>query len=428
MLPQRFVRTAVPLLLAVAVVATVLIVRSATNETYTVTAVFDNVKGVVPGNKVVAGGAQVGRIAKIELAEDGYPRAELELEDDFELRQGATADIQVNSLAGEVNRYILLEAGSGPVLREHATIGLARTDQPVEIDHVFRTLDRKTRADVRGVLDKLDRATKGRGPDLARATALGAGSLNESTRLLQEINADGRALQALLRNSHIAFRAIARNPGAAGSLVDGLAGMLETTARRKSELAASIQRTPAALRSTRSALTRLERAVPTLRSFVAVARPTARQLTPTARELRPTARQLRPALASTRRLIQDSPPDLRALLPLLRTSSRFLTLADPVVCRSNPILDEIRVFTPELTSGVVHVAGTTSSYDANGHTVRVPAVSQDPPADPIGPDSPGPGAVRPPFFRNPGIGYPTLQNWPDFEKSFLSDPNERCPR
>jgi virulence factor Mce-like protein len=428
MLPQRFIRTAVPLLLAVAVIATVVIVRNATHETYTVSAVFDNVKGLVPGNKVVAGGAQVGRISKIELGRDGYPRVDLEVEHNFALRQGATADIQVNSLAGEVNRYILLRAGSGPVLHDRATIGLARTDQPVEVDDLFRTLDPKTRADVRGVLEELNLATEGRGPDLARATALGAHSLNEGTRLLQEINADGLALHALLRNSHIALRAIARNPGAASSFVDGLAGTLETTARRKSELAASIERTPAALRSTRFALDRLDRAVPTLRSFVAVARPTARELTPTARELRPTARQLRPALASTHRLIQDSPSDLRALLPLLRTSSRFLTLADPVLCSSNPILDDVRVFTPELTSGVVHVAGTTSAYDANGHTVRVPAVSQDPPAEEIGPDLPGPGSVKPPFFRNPGIAYPTLQPWPDFEKSFLSDPHERCSR
>lgn len=417
----RTLRLVVPALLAAAIITVALTIKSAADGTYEVTALFDDVKGLVPGNEVQAGGARIGTVGDIELDGDGYPRVTLEIDDDFQLRQGATADLRLFSLANQLGRYVLLTQGRGPVLGDGATIGLARTDQPVELDDVLRTLDPATRADVRGVLRKLNEATAGRGHDLAVAAEHAAPSINEFANLLEDVNADEHALRAVLREGRVALRAITRDPGAAGDFVDRLGGLLQTTAHRQAEISASLERLPAGLRSTRLALERLDRSIPELRTLVRTARPATRELIPTARELRRTAAVLPPALASIRRLIAQSPAHLTRLQPLLRTAGPSLERVDSVLCLANPILDEVRVFTPSLIQGVVEFGDLLRSYDANGHVAMVGVIEREPPTNPVGPDTPGPGSVEPPFFRYPGIAYPVLQPWRDFPETFLTD-------
>lgn len=412
----RATRLLVPLTLVAALVAVLVIASS--GGSYRVVAVFDQVNGLVRGAEVRAAGFEkVGTVDDISLGRDGLPHVRLTLDDGYRLRQGATANLRLYSLAGEVNRYVDLRQGSGPELRDGATLGLTSTDQPVEIDQVLSTLDPRTRAEVRGLLAELDAGTRGRGPDIRRALVHSADAIGQTAALLGDVRGDGDSLRALVRQGRRVVGTLAADSGAAPGAIDELAALLRTTARRQAELAAGVAGLPAGLRSPRLALERTDAAVQRLEGVVRDARPAVRALAPFSRDLRDTLPAARSTLAETRRLATAAPAQLRALRPLLRTASPVLDQLAPVLATANPMLDQIRVRLPDVFGFFSNWADFTANYDANGHAARIGLVFEPAPANQLGPSDSGAGMLLRPFGRTPGVleGEP----WKDYASSFV---------
>ncbi|MCA1683571.1 MAG: MlaD family protein, partial [Actinobacteria bacterium] len=385
--------------------------------TYEVNAVFDQVNGLVSGAKVEAAGVRVGKVTRIELGSDGLPHVRLRVDSDYRLRRGATAEVRFFSVAGELNRYVALTAGAGPELSDGATLGVARTDQPVEIDQVLSTLDPATRRSVRGLLAGLDSSLKGRGADISATLASSGPALNNTASLLADVNADGAALKTAVSQTRVVVGELARDPGALSATADRTAALLATTARRQSALRRALPRLGAAIRNPRVALDRLDGAVGDLRALVSAASPGVAQLVPAARELSGALRAGRPALAAAASLTRTAPADLRRLSPLLGTAKPVLKTLDPVLRGANPILDNARVRLPDFFSFFSNWADFTSNYDAAGHAARVGLVFAPAPLRSVGPGEAKPGHLLAPFLRLPGVleGEP----WTDYEKSFV---------
>ena len=384
---------------------------------YALEATFEQAHGLVEGAEVQAAGFKVGSVERIELGADGFPHVRMRIDDGYRVRRGGRANIRFFSVSGVVNRYVLLEQGSGPRLDDGATLPAGRTDQPVEIDQVLSTLDPATRADVHGLLDGLDRSTRGRGGDIDRTLRSSARALRETATLVSEVRGDGRALRTLLHDGRRVVGALAAEPAALGSSADELAGLLNTTAARQDELARGVGGLPAGLRSGRQALDRTRVAVDGLRAVVREARPGVRRLAPFARDLRPTLDAAVPALAQARTLVRDAPGDLDRVDVLLRTARPVLTRLNPVLRTANPMLDEVRVRLPDAFGFFANWADFASNYDANGHAARVGLVFPPAPTNVVGPSDPGPGNLRRPFARTPGVleGEP----WTNFRDSFV---------
>jgi phospholipid/cholesterol/gamma-HCH transport system substrate-binding protein len=392
--------------------------------TYEVTAIFDEVPGLTKGSEVKAGGVNVGRVADIALVgENRLPHVKLQIDDDFRLRQGATADLRLYSNAGQLNRYIALEQGKGNALRDGATVGLAFTDQPVEFDQVLRVLDRRTRDDIASVIASLDRGSAGRAPEIQRIAASAPDALAQTAELVAQINSDGRALQTAVVQGRRVVSAMAKDPASLGGFADRLGALLATTATRERDLAFTVRQAAPAMRSPRIALDHLRRAVPDLRALIRTARPAVGQLPPTARTLRPTLAAARPALREVRRLTSGAPADLRALLPLVRTATPVMGPLERSLCLSGPILDMARASAPDWVGGLQEYGMINSNYDANGHAARIFIHTPRITGGTVQPDEDGYGFVVKPFLRTPGanIGQP----WRSFRQSFIGG-DGRC--
>ncbi len=410
-------RAAAPLVLVFALVAIAVLVLFSAPAQYHVNAIFDQVNGLVSGSDVEVAGTKVGTVDSIWLGIDGLPRVRLAIDGDYRLRRGASANIRMFSLAGEVNRFVSLQAGSGPVLPDGATIGVGHTDEPVEIDQVLSTLDPRTAANVRAVLAGLDRSTAGRGGDIGATLAHSADALRNTAGLLREATSDGQALRTLVHDGSGVMQALARDPSALGSTADTLAALLHTTAVRQADLASTAELLAPGLRSPQQALQRLDGSITTLDRLVRVAQPGVRALVPFSLALSPTLRAAPPAVAQLERLVTNSPADLRALAPLLRQLGPLLRVLEPVLGSANPILDQLRVRLPDFFSFFANWADFTSPYDANGHEARVGLVLAPAPLSPTGPSDNKAGVLEPPFLRTPGVlgGQP----WTDYAKSFI---------
>jgi phospholipid/cholesterol/gamma-HCH transport system substrate-binding protein len=385
---------------------------------YEVHAVFDQVNGLVNGADVEVAGTKVGKVTDIELGEDGFPHVTLEIVDDYRVEQGAVASIRAASAAGQVNRFVALQPGDGPELDDGSTLGLARTDQPVEPDQVLSTLDAKTRRDVAHALAGLAVATDGEGADLRASLAHSAQALGASADLVHQVAADGEALREAIDRGGEIVATLADNRDSLTATAERLRSALAVSAARAPELERSAASLATGLSAPRQALERFDGSIGTLRGLVADAGPAVDKLVAFSEALQPALAQARPALQEAAGLVEDAPAQLQALGPLVEAAQPTLKVLDPFLAQLGPMLDEGRVRTPDFFSFFANWADFTSVYDANGHAARVGLVLPPATDNVIGPSDDRAGQLEAPFVRTPGVldGEP----WDDFRDSFLS--------
>lgn len=399
-------------------VALALVLWPHAGGSYRVTAVFGDVRGLVRGADVRAGGVRVGRVESIRLGADGLPRVRLSVSRSYVLRQGARAAVRVASLSSEWNDYVSLTSGAGAPLHDGAVLGPRSTSSPVQVDEALQALGPRTRGELRAVLASVNSGTAGRGRDIARTLAAAGGTLRQMAALSGDVTADGAALRTVVADTGRVTGALVSRPGSLGASLESTAALIHVTAGREQSLRATLAALPAALGQARGALASGRAAVQPLRSLIAASRPGLPQLAPTARALVPVMQSARPALASASRLAGSAPSDLRALVPLLRDARPLLASLAPVLRESGPMLDQARVRLPDAFSFFANWADFTSNYDANGHAARVGVVLPPASTRVLAPDSNSAGQLKAPYLRTPGSleGQP----WEDYQKSFVA--------
>lgn len=106
-----------------------------------ITAYFAKAVGVYPGSEVKVLGIGVGRITAVEPRGDRV-RVDMTVDDGIEIPANASAVVVAPSLVSD--RYVQLTPaydGGGPLLADGTTIPLARTDTPVELDDLTKSVN-----------------------------------------------------------------------------------------------------------------------------------------------------------------------------------------------------------------------------------------------------------------------------------------------
>lgn len=396
--------------------------------TYEMRAVFDDVRGLIPGGEVRAGAITVGKVTEVELNSDDEPEVAFQVDDEVRLHEGAIADIRLGSNVGAVNRTIELDLGdpTKPELEEGSTLSGEFTDQPVNFDAAVEILNPPTRENLKEVLAGLDAAVKGRGEDFDKALRHSAAATNETANLLAAVGADGESLETLVTETERIVSALASSPGDLSEAADNTALLLATTGNRQAELAESVDRLGPALASGRTALARLADATPTLRAFVTGLRPVVEELGPLVRILPEATAAAGPFLAETRALVLDGPSSLAEALPIIQAAKPVARKLDPVARGALALGQELRVYVPEVIGAFQNFGAATGSYDRVGHILSTAAGNAQtgpPHTNAITETECGPGLLELPYTRAPG----TLEcdPWTDFRDSFIYPKDEK---
>lgn len=405
--------------------AAFLLLLSASRDTYELRATFDDVRGLIPGGDVTAGAIVVGTVTSVELNENDDPEVVMEITSDYPVYQGAFANIRLASNVGAVNRVIDLSEGdpTSEPLENGSMLAGAQTDNPVDFDLAVSTLTPKVRGQIKSILIGLDEAFLERGPDFDRTLRHSSAAMNQTARLLAQVNRDGEALRTLVSEGQTVVSALASSPDDLGEAADRTANLLSITAARQSELAESIRLLGPSLASARGLLERTDAAIPNLRTFVADSGPLLDQLGPFADVVPPASRAAAPFIEETRKLVRDAPGDLRRQAGLLEEAPPVVKRLIPLVERLNPVADQLRVFAPETLGFFQNVADAAANYDVNGHMIRVAngPGNEMPPSTAaggeIGPSDCTPGLLAPPYLRTPGVT--ECQPWDDWEDSLI---------
>jgi len=159
--PARIAAIAV---LVVAVIALGVVIFGGGGE-HRYSLLFQNASQLVPDNQVLIGGQPVGSVESIELTDDNL--AEVNVSVEQELHEGTTAIIRATSLSGVANHYVSISPGpnSNPPLDDDATLGLASTTTPVDIDQLFNTFPPSVRLGLERFIKGNAEIYAGRGED-----------------------------------------------------------------------------------------------------------------------------------------------------------------------------------------------------------------------------------------------------------------------
>lgn len=324
-------RGAVLAALAVTLVAVVVVVaRSGDNRDYKVFLQLSNAEGLREGRAVKIGGADVGKIKKIELGRGDLVQAELALDrHDGRVGKGASATIKPTNLLGE--KFVELDPGDRSAPEPSGVvIPRSRVTGSVDLDQVINVLDADTRTRLGILINEAGLGMTGRRADFSSLLAQLPPSLDSARALVGELVSDNHTLARLIvRGERFASR-VTPERRALARMIDSAGETMRTLSARRAQLRDTVERAPGALS--------------TLQRFLAELRLTTRPLGPAARAISRTGPALTRTLSALDPFRRAAEPTLAKATAVAPTLTTLGTQATPVLRRSNPALRSLTAF------------------------------------------------------------------------------------
>lgn len=347
---------------------------------YRYTLKFENVSLLVPGNLVMVGGHPVGSVESIKLSDDNL--AEMEVELDEEVREGATFIVRKSSLSSVHSHYISMTPGpdNAPVLAEGTVLGEESTTAAVEIDQLFDTFDEKTRRGWSNLIRGVASIYAGDAAEGANKTFKYSGASFSSTqRLMAELSDQDAKLGEFVKNTGGLMTTLAEVSPTLTEMVSNANTALGAIASENESLSLALQELPPTLRQGNTTFVNLRAALddvePLLRANgraadAGLAEFLRDDVTPVLRRLKPVASNLA-TVASRPGPSNDANELLAALIPLQSTARPAVNAVVRALNASQEEVSETRAYAPDIFNAFAKLGAATANYDANGHYTRV---------------------------------------------------------
>jgi phospholipid/cholesterol/gamma-HCH transport system substrate-binding protein len=364
------------LILALVVIGLVIL---GNQSSYTLRGVFQNASGLVTGNSVLIGPAQVGTVQAIGLTRNGSAEVTMSLKPDVgPMHQGTVARIYEDSLSGIASKYIVLEPGAkgAPPIHDGGTIGLSDTYSEVSLDSVFDTLDPLTRKGLRDVIRGEGTAIAGKGVQANRTLEYFAPGLQSTSQVTAELTRDAPEFDALIADGARTMQALASKSQQLTQLISNTSTATGAIARQSQALDEALTLLPGTLRRTTTTFVGLRQTLDALNPLVAASKPNVRQLAEFANRLEPLINESIPTVAELNRLIHNpaGTGDLTQLALEAPSLARIAGSALPRLIKemnnSQAQLDYLREYTPDVVGALTNLGQIGANYDANGHYTR----------------------------------------------------------
>ena len=350
------------------------------SDKYNVKATFQTAGQLVGGNEVQVGGKPVGEVTSIELTEDGQAEVEMVIDSEFEpLHEGTAAGVRVGSLSGIAGRYVSLTPGpnDAPEIEDGGRIDADDTTTPVDLDQLFNTLDPKTRKGLQEIVQGGATQYDGRAAEANEAAKYFNPALSTSSRLMNELIRDDDRFESFVVDTATVVGAIAERRDDLADLVTNANATARAIGDENAALARALGLLPSTLRKANTTFVNLRAALGDLDVLVAESKPATRDLAPFFRALRPLVADAEPTIRDLRLLIRrdGAGNDLTDLTRKQPRLARLASVAFPRTIRalqkSQPVIEYIRPYTPDLAGWITKFGQGASNYDAHGHFARI---------------------------------------------------------
>ena len=365
------------LLIAVIALAVLLL---GSGSSYTLRVDFQDAGGLVPGNQVMIGPANVGAVNSTSLTPNGQAQVQISLDSTAApMHQGTVAHVYENSLSGIANRYVVLEPGSSaaPTLPSGSVIGEDHSYSFVSLDQLFNTFTPATRQGFRDFIRGEAAAIQGRAPEAHSSLLYFAPALSSTANVTAALTKDEPVFDGLLVQGAKAMQQLASRAQQLTQLVANGNAATGAVASQAQALEAALRLFPGTLTRSTTTFRGLNTTLDALTPLVIKAKPAVRQLAPFAAGLRSLATVSIPTVAALNSLIGTSSGGGGGLLKLLRETPSLSRIAVPAFPRlirqmnlSQPQLDYLREYAPDLVAALTNLGQAAAYYDSNGHYTR----------------------------------------------------------
>jgi phospholipid/cholesterol/gamma-HCH transport system substrate-binding protein len=369
------VRIAVIAVLAIVVIALGVVIFGGGSE-HKYNLLFQNASQLVPDNQVLIGGQPVGSVESIELTDDNLAKVVVSVSQ--ELHEGTTATIRATSLSGVANHYVSISPGpnSNPALDNDATLGLAQTTTPVDIDQFFNTFPAPVRRGLANFIKGNAGVYAGRGSDANRTFKyLGVG-LNRAGAFAGDLNADEKLFARFLVSSSRLGTAVSERSTELSSAIANANAAFGAIASQNTALDQSLQLLPPTFRQANTTFVNLRAALDDVEPLIDTSKTATKELAPFLAEFRPVLSKAVPVfrnlrLAARRPGFANDTAELLGTLPTVQQrASRAFPHSEAAIAGFQPNLNFIRAYSPDLFNGFAKLGQASAPYDGNGHYVR----------------------------------------------------------
>jgi phospholipid/cholesterol/gamma-HCH transport system substrate-binding protein len=365
---------AIGVLVAVVIALGIVIFGGGGGHTYNL--LFQNASQLVPDNQVLIGGQAVGSVESIELTDDNLAKVVVNVEQ--ELHEGTTATIRATSLSGVANHYVSISPGpnSSPPLDEGATLGLADTTTPVDIDQFFNTFPPPVRRALAQFIKGNAQWYAGAGK-AANDTFkyLGVG-FNRAGAFAHDLNADEHLFARFLVSSSRLSTAVSERGAELSSAIANASNAFGAIAAQNAALGRSLELLPPTFRQANTTFVNLRAALDDVEPLIDATGTSTKDLAPFLAELRPFLSKSVPvfenlALTVRRKGFANDSAELLAALPAVQSrASRAFPHSEAAIVAFQPSLNFFRAYAPDFFNGFAKLGQIAAPYDGNGHYAR----------------------------------------------------------
>jgi virulence factor Mce-like protein len=336
--------------------------------------IFDDARGLVPGQLVKIAGARAGAIDSVHLTRGFKARIEATVQAKFmPFHQDATCTIRPEGLIAE--NYLECDPGTpgSPPLKGRdgypPTVPVTRTTEPVSLLDLFDTFTLPTRERLTVLLNELGISTAGRGQDLNQILLRANPALALARRTVDILLGQQSQLKELIASTAVVAAQGASHTQDLQRFLERAAALSSLTASHRSPLAQGIRRLPGLLAVARPALAQVDavavQGTPLLRQLQAAAP----LLDRVSRDLKPFVKAANPGLAHLSASLRTSIPALRESLPLLGRLEDYARRSEPSTQLTAALYKNLQRhgFVEEFLSVAYYVATSLSRFDSTSH-------------------------------------------------------------
>lgn len=374
---------------------------------YKVAVMMPNAVNVIKGGSVMRDGYHAGTIDSVDVV-DGKAKLVLDLDDEFgKLHDGVRVDVLWKGTVGE--RLVTLT--DGPKKNAEIPSGALLTDvaaEPVEMAEVLSALDAPTRKNLNTLIKQLNATTTDHEADMQAALTTAGPAVEQLGGMLADLGADGEAIKQILTQSNRTMTILANRQRTLSQVVNNLSDMSESVVTQRKELGETLETLPEVIEEGEKTFKQVpdavDEAVPLLEDLEPATdklATTSKHLKPVLQDLRPAVQDLRPALGSLARLLNETPA-------MMDAGTATLPGIDQAVTTTQPMVQFLRPYTPEVVGWLSNWASLAGNYDSNGHYARFHILN--------GAESVIPGVTKGPGVTQnlrPKPGEPVGQPWED---------------
>jgi phospholipid/cholesterol/gamma-HCH transport system substrate-binding protein len=336
-------------------------------------ATFEASPGVSPnhGQEVRIAGVSVGEISKADVDDSGHARLELSINPGYPVYDNARVVLRPKSPLNEM--YVELSPGTpqgGKRLLPGATLPLASSQRPVQIDEVLGHLDDNTREALTTLLQESDTALASAPQQLPQGLSATDVVVNRLKPVLDSLQTRRDTIQRLVTALSQISTSVGGDGGRLRQLADSLQATLGAVGQRSSATDSVLAQLPdltnqlkLATDAVQSLGGQLDPTLDNLKSASASLPGSLDKLDGTVGQLNQTLDKLGPVVQKASPVVADLRPyvrDLNTALPDLAAST----------ARLDPVTATLVKYLPDLGGFILNTRSMTSMADANGGILR----------------------------------------------------------